>query len=237
MRPETTLQELCVQMHHRVSEFLTREQNQNLQKTQRQVRVSLKILEEAISKYGLDGLSLSYNGGKDCLVLLILYLSALHNHFPARLRAVHIRTLHPFTEVDEFVAESQRTYCLQLVHYQGRPMREAFADYLHAHPEIRAVLVGTRRADPHGSQLKYFHRTDRGWPDFVRIHPVIDWHYADVWNFIRELDVPYCSLYDRGYTSLGGTEDTRPNPVLKRDWGYAPAHELEDDDMERLGRD
>lgn len=76
----------------------------------------------------------------------------------------------------------------------------------------------------------------------MRIHPVIDWHYAEIWTFIREMEVPYCPLYDMGYTSLGGTTDTHPNPALavKDDPGggrYRPAFELVEDEAERLGRD
>ena len=73
----------------------------------------------------------------------------------------------------------------------------------------------------------------------MRVHPVIDWHYAEVWAFIRELDVEYCPLYDQGYTSLGGTRDTLPNPALKERGGdgHRPAYELVEDEEERLGRD
>lgn len=61
-------------------------------------------------------------------------------------------------------------------------------------------------------------------------------------QFLIHLGVPYCELYDHGYTSLGGTTDTHPNPALKGvgeggEVAYRPAHELEDDDQERLGRD
>lgn len=72
----------------------------------------------------------------------------------------------------------------------------------------------------------------------MRVHPVIDWHYADIWGFIKEVDVEYCELYDMGYTSLGGTDDTHPNPALKDGEGrYRPAFELIEDEEERLGRD
>lgn len=83
------------------------------------------------------------------------------------------------------------------------------------------------------------------------MHPVIDWHYAEIWTFIMELRVEYCRLYDLGYTSLGGTTDTHPNPALavkkegdgmEQDRGpaageFRPAYELVEDQEERLGRD
>lgn len=65
-------------------------------------------------------------------------------------------------------------------------------------------------------------------------------------QFLRHLEISYISLYDQGYTSLGGTKDTHPNPLLKKQpegesgsegRGFRPAYELVDDDEERLGRD
>jgi FAD synthetase len=161
--------------------------------------------------------------------------------------------------VEEFVAKSIKIYSLALLEY-AKPMKAAFADYLKDTPSVKAILVGTRRTDPHGEHLKHFDPTDQGWPAFVRVHPVIDWHYVDIWTFIRYLNIPYCCLYDMGYTSLGGTTDTHPNPALARQPStqqvpqikdskvtsngipipkpkFRPAYELEDDYEERLGRD
>ena len=35
------------------------------------------------------------------------------------------------------------------------------------------------------------------------INPIIDWSDAEIWEFIKEYKVPYCSLYDKGYKRLG----------------------------------
>jgi FAD synthetase len=59
-------------------------------------------------------------------------------------------------------------------------------------------------------------------------------------QFIRHLQIPFCELYNRGFTSLGGVTNTRPNPALALGGDtskFRPAYELRDDDEERLGRD
>lgn len=35
------------------------------------------------------------------------------------------------------------------------------------------------------------------------INPIIDWEDEDVWEFIHKYNIPYCELYDKGYTRLG----------------------------------
>ena len=136
----------------------------------------------------LEEISISYNGGKDCLVLLILYLSALHSHtlrtssrLPKTLESVYIVSPHPFQQVETFVESSEATYHLHLTRYH-KPMRQAFDEYLQEKKDVKAIFVGTRRTDPHGAALKHFDPTDRGWPSFMRLHPVIDWHYAEIWT-------------------------------------------------------
>lgn len=80
--------------------------------------------------------------------------------------------------------------------------------------------------------------TDPSWPQVLRVHPVLDWTYRDIWQFLLDLNVPYCTLYDEGFTSLGSTTNTAPNPLLKspEGEGYLPAWRLEDETQERAGR-
>ena len=201
--------------------------------------------------YRPEELSLSYNGGKDCLVLLVLILASLPSHFPpssastsastsapsvpspptskptdqnasssspsatatrpfpTSFQALYIRPPSPFPEVDAFVASSTAYYHLDLA-TSDLPMKAALTEYLHdtsisqskSHPQsqsqsqsktevngdgkqgrgVKAVFVGTRRTDPHGALLTHFDETDADWPRFMRIHPVIDWHYREVWR-------------------------------------------------------
>jgi phosphoadenosine phosphosulfate reductase len=44
----------------------------------------------------------------------------------------------------------------------------------------------------------------------AKINPLADWTKDEVWDYIRENDVPYHSLYDQGYTSIGCAPCTRP---------------------------
>lgn len=265
------LAEKCAEVYGIVNDFLHRgpkagEHAQRLEQAQRQTRSSLGVIREALEQYSLEELSFSYNGGKDCLVLLILYQAGLHAFahnldfsrptsaadlhpstppritLPPLLPAIYILSTNPFPSVTSFVKTSAAAYHLALTSYPT-PMVSAFAAHLAAHPIIKAIFVGTRRTDPHGATLAPFAPTDGHWPRFMRVHPVLDWAYVDIWTFLRGLEgVTYCELYDQGYTSLGGRGDTWPNPKLRiggegEEERFRPAYELVEDDEERLGRE
>lgn len=42
----------------------------------------------------------------------------------------------------------------------------------------------------------------------VKINPLLLWSKTDVWDYIRQNDVPYNALHDRGYPSIGCTHCT-----------------------------
>lgn len=131
-----------------------------------------------------------------------------------------------------------RRYPIKVTRYTGK-LRDAFASFLHDNPAIKAIFVGVRRTDPYCENLQMVQVTDNGWPSFTRIHPILDWSYSKVWSYLRSNDIPYCGLYDCGYTSLGDEDRTFRNPLLKMphaDDEYYPAYCLTDDLQERAGR-
>ena len=44
----------------------------------------------------------------------------------------------------------------------------------------------------------------------VKFNPLAEWSEEDVWDYVKEHDLPYNSLYDKGYTSIGCAPCTRP---------------------------
>ncbi|KAJ6118622.1 hypothetical protein N7471_013242 [Penicillium samsonianum] len=86
---------VIARIHARVQAFLNEPHAPDtlLASVQRQTRISLEVVSTALQRYKLSELSVSYNGGKDCLVLLILFLAGLH---PTRAR----NDSHPTTETE-----------------------------------------------------------------------------------------------------------------------------------------
>ncbi|KZT01354.1 adenine nucleotide alpha hydrolases-like protein [Laetiporus sulphureus 93-53] len=219
------------------------------------VREALTVIDDALDEFGLERLSLSFNGGKDCTVLLHLLAASLgrRNLASKRIPAVYIPVPSPFPQLESFVEETAREYHLDLFHCPlpepelpvetieapttppsnghgkgneyigprpgtkvkgGEGMKRALQLYKERFPRIDAILIGTRKTDPDGAKLSFRSPTDADWPRFQRVNPILDWSYSAVWDYLRKLKVPYCNLYDEGYTSLGSTYNTFRNPAL-----------------------
>jgi 3'-phosphoadenosine 5'-phosphosulfate sulfotransferase (PAPS reductase)/FAD synthetase len=103
----------------------------------------------------------------------------------------------------------------------------------------KAIFIGTRIGDPNAVGQEQFSPSSPGWPPFMRVNPILDWSYRDVWSFLLTCKVKYCSLYDQGYTSIGSIHDTVPNALLSDSStgkSFRPAYMLTDGRLERAGR-
>jgi len=192
---------------------------------------SMGIIDQAVRKFGLNSMCFCFNGGKDSTVLLHM----LHVHFGLQnILVCYFEHHSTFKEELDFLEEIQSRYSFS-IRRLCKPFKQGLEELIAQ--GITAVFMGTRRTDPYSQKLAYFSPTDPGWPAVCRVNPILDWEYHDVWQFLRSLNVPYCALYDLGYTSIGSSTNTHRNPSLRRASGrYDPALMLLDVDKERDGR-
>ncbi|GBP46921.1 FAD synthase [Eumeta japonica] len=120
-------------------------------------------------------------------------------------------------------------------------MKYALERILNGDKRLKASFMGTRKVDPHGADLNFMQETDANWPRLMRVSPLLNWSYHQIWSYIHARKVPYCQLYDKGYTSIGSILNTRPNPALvytdsSNRISYLPAWKLKDPSQERAGR-
>ncbi|GIL79130.1 hypothetical protein Vretifemale_8518 [Volvox reticuliferus] len=205
-------------------------------------RKAIQVLRRTCALYPLDKVAFSFNGGKDSTVLLHLLRAAVAEQNGSEscgiggIKSFYFRKTDDFPDVKDFVERSDELYGLGVAYLTEPDFKKGLCDYLSG-TGVMAIVLGTRRGDPNGGNQDCFCPSSDGWPPFMRVNPIIDWTYHDVWVFLRAMQVPYCSLYDHGYTSLGAIDNTLPNSALRRaDGSYEPAYKLADGRLERVGR-
>lgn len=186
-------------------------------------RESIQFLQQLINDNGLEHCALSFNGGKDCTVVFHL-LRAVLQHQHKTLSDVKIiyfeekdenDEIVAFEEIGQFMEELKLKYNCHYTYLSGK-FCPALHKFVNDNPiTITHILMGQRSSDPSATTNK-IQQCDvhRGWPDVYRVNVLLDWSYDDVWKFLLDFKLPYCSLYDQGYSSLGSKKNTKPNPKL-----------------------
>jgi phosphoadenosine phosphosulfate reductase len=85
---------------------------------------------------------------------------------------------------------------------KSRPLSRALAGY-------DAWITGVRREQAATRSETAVVAPDREHRGLTKIAPLAAWSKDRVWSYIRENDLPYHSLYDLGYTSIGCAPCTR----------------------------
>ncbi len=155
-----------------------------------------------------EGYYLAFSGGKDSTVLYDLTKKAevkFDAHYcvsPIDPPQIYnfIKVNYPDVQWDYYARGFWR-----LVEEKGLPRRTArwcCRIIKEAGGEHRVVLLGNRRDE--GTIRKHqkcFEKARRGDKFFVR--PIIDFNTGEVWEYIKENNLPYCELYDKGFHRLG----------------------------------
>jgi phosphoadenosine phosphosulfate reductase len=194
-----------------------------------------EIIGLAIREYAPD-VAISFSGAED--VVLVDMASKVGGKF--RVFSLDTGRLHP--ETYQFLDKVRERYGIPVEVFCPQPeplqklVREKglFSFYRDGHKEC----CGVRKVEPLVRALKPLHawvtgqRRDQspgtraevpvvqldptfGSPEkpLVKFNPIANWTSKQVWAYIREHDVPYNSLHERGFVSIGCEPCTRPvNP-------------------------
>jgi phosphoadenosine phosphosulfate reductase len=132
-------------------------------------------------------------------------LERLQSRYHRRLRLVYpdaaaLEALVARQGVNGFYESlSARLECCRI--RKVEPFRRAIAGY-------PAWITGVRREQSSGRALGRLEEwdTEHG---LYKLSPLLDWSEADVWDYIRARRLPYNSLHDRHYPSIGCSPCTR----------------------------
>lgn len=156
-----------------------------------------------------DGYYLAFSGGKDSITIYRLAEMAgvqfdahynvttvdppelvkfIKEFYPTVSRNRPERSMFQYVLDEGWPPMRQKRWCCRLLKERGG--------------EGRVSLTGIRwEESPRRAKRKMVESCYQHGGSYV--HPIIDWSESDVWKFIREQELSYCSLYDEGWHRLG----------------------------------
>lgn len=93
----------------------------------------------------------------------------------------------------------------------------------------QAWITGLRK-DQSETRTEMKHvELDEAHNNITKVNPLLDWTDRDVWDYVKKHRLPYNSLFDHGYTSIGCAPCTRAvqpgeHPRAGRWWWESPEH-------------
>ena len=149
---------------------------------------------------------------------------------PKKAPILFINTLHLFPETLELVQRVEAKYKAEIHEIKVMDKQifqqefgtdlykrdESKYDYLvkvlpahvaYHHLNVKFVFTGRRRTQGGGRSSIDICEWDQG-NRIVKINPLYNWTFDQVWSYLRINNVPYNSLHDKGYKSIGDVHST-----------------------------
>jgi phosphoadenosine phosphosulfate reductase len=169
-----------------------------------------KIINAALSMAKVP--FVEFTGGKDSLVALHLVREMSRGSFST----IFIDTSAHFSEVYHFVEKMRKLWNLRLV-IEKTPeamnritigedkekccdqlKRKVLRDSIKKHG-IDYLFTGLNMEDGVGKDPQDISSSKE---EYWEVHPIVDFSESEVWEYIKKANLPYCSLYDKGYKHI-----------------------------------
>lgn len=202
----------------------------------------LNKVEQAIARIRLhepdEGYYVAFSGGKDsCVVLDLIKRADVKYDAHYNITTVEppellkfIRGYHP-----EVIIEKPEIPMYKLIEKKGilptRLARYCCAVYKERGGIGRTVVTGIRKAESNNRSKRSMVEPCNKHRNKQILHPIIEWSTEDVWEYIKNYNVPYCELYDKGWKRIGcigcpfastqqRKRDLAQYPHIKKMWLY-----------------
>jgi phosphoadenosine phosphosulfate reductase len=184
-----------------------------------------RVVEFLLEKFpGRVALACSFQKEESVLLDMLFELEP-------RARVFAIDTHYLFPETYELWREIERRYATAVEPFESASVEDGLWDtkpdlYLsiakikplnRALLDLDAWITGIRR-DQSPTRAN---APKLGWDErheLWKANPLADWSGDDCWGYIRERDLPYNPLHDRGYDSIGDTHSTQPGQGREGRW-------------------
>jgi len=118
-------------------------------------------------------------------------------------------------EIERFEPERERVDAMverhgEYLFFDSKSKQEFCCQVRKVEPNVRALetvdvwITGLRRDQSEGrSETSKANYVPVSWGTILKLAPLANWSEGEVWDYIRQNDVPYNVLYDQGYRSIG----------------------------------
>ena len=188
---------------------------------------ALAVLRDAAAAHGGTIVQATSLGAEDMVLTDLIARNAL----PIAFGTLETGMLHP--ETVALIGRIEQRYGVSVEVY--RPAADAVVRFVSTHGELpmyesidlRKGCCGIRKMEPLGRMmagrtawvtgLRREQSTNRGTVEFteaddnsrIKVNPLADWTWNDVWQYIAANDVPYNPMHDQFYPSIGCAPCTR----------------------------
>jgi phosphoadenosine phosphosulfate reductase len=179
---------------------------------------SIKVIRKGIKEIPPKDIAVAWTGGKDSTLTLYLIKKAFGGKIP--FKVFFNDSTMEFPQVYDFIKKLKKDWNLDLITFKHskkelKEFKEASWDeqktlsrlmkinaikrVLKKH-KFKAFIVSIRW-DEHESRSKEKYLVKK--KNHLRVHPILHFSEKDVWKYTKKENIPYVSLYDEGYRSLG----------------------------------
>ncbi|XP_044001938.1 FAD synthase-like isoform X2 [Aphidius gifuensis] len=157
--------------------------------------------------------AIAFDGSIESTVLIHLAHVALEqSKSSGKINAVVFRNEEFYPETDKYIEEISNRYNLQIKNL-SMPLKDALENLKTLdNKNIKILLLGIKSKD---KTTGIFHKlySDSKLPISIAC-PLIGWTSENLWALAKSLSLPYCPLYDKGFSCIGDKTTTKPDSKL-----------------------